>query len=500
MCYAANIILTRNIIRMDMLSLDSDGRDDLEDESSIWENPSRIVIGETPINFTYPTQYLISEIRFDNKDTQDGRGREYYGDQHSGEYLLCTWKDGMKNGDGILYNKYGEVIFRGMFVNDYIEGDGYIFKDGVIVAKCRFTRSQMNSFCYIECTPKHVIMVEKSSRGYYRYRGGFNEATNGREGYGAEYGEDGRLSHYGVYESNVLIQKNKLFKGNIMQELDEEEHTVYIGHYKDDLDTGFPREGEGREYQDGILLFKGTYLNGERNGPGTIYHKHGIAKIKGVWKNGELIEQHEIDDAGYYKDLTFDGRSDSFVQFVGGMGTFSLHVKHVKLANGMCNKENLTRLQFTNINQLRTIDIGSNCFRYVQTVTISNLNSLQSIEIGDDSFTLFNRTTNLPSDPSNEAYTLKDKCICCISDCKQLEIIRMGPGSFSSFSSFSVTNLPSLKTLAIGKLYTETVPSEKCSYCFFWASRFVLSGWIGYFLFRRPSLSLLCGNREPLLS
>ena len=35
MCYAANIILTRNIIRMDMLSLDSDGRDDLEDESSI---------------------------------------------------------------------------------------------------------------------------------------------------------------------------------------------------------------------------------------------------------------------------------------------------------------------------------------------------------------------------------------------------------------------------------------------------------------------------------
>ena len=69
MCYAANIILTRNIIRMDMLSLDSDGRDDLEDESSIWENPSRIVVGETPINFTYPTQYLISEIRFDNKDT-----------------------------------------------------------------------------------------------------------------------------------------------------------------------------------------------------------------------------------------------------------------------------------------------------------------------------------------------------------------------------------------------------------------------------------------------
>ena len=485
---------------MDELSLDSDGRNDVEDESGILYNPSRLVVGDTPINFTYPTQYLISEIRLDDTVTQNGRGREYYGGQHSGEYLFCTWRDGMKNGDGILYNKYGEVTFRGVFVDDYIEGDGYIFRDGVIIAKCRFSRSQMNSFCYIECTPKHVIMVEKSSRGFYKYRGGFNEATNGREGYGAEYGEDGRLSHYGVYESNVLIQKNKLFKNNIMQELDEEEHTVYIGHYKDDLDTGFPREGEGREYQGGVLVFKGTYLNGERNGPGTIYHKHGIAKIKGVWKNGELIEQHEIDEAGYYKDLTFDGRSDSFVQFVGGMGTFSLHVNHVKLGNGMCNKESLTRLQFSNINQLTTIDIGSNCFRYVQTVTISNMNSLQSIEIGSDSFTVCNRTTNLPSDPSNETHILKGRCTCSITNCKQLEIIRIGPGSFSSFSSFSATDLPSLKNLFIGKNIPETVPADQCSYCFFWANRFVLSGWDARFLFHRPSLSRLRFHREPLLS
>lgn len=120
---------------MDGVSLDSNGVEETYDESYVNLHPSVFRVGDNTISLGYPTSYLITEVVFDNPEISGGRGREYYGGEHGGDYLICTWKDGTKNGEGILYNMYGEIQFRGTFVNDYVEGDGYIFKDGVIAIK-----------------------------------------------------------------------------------------------------------------------------------------------------------------------------------------------------------------------------------------------------------------------------------------------------------------------------------------------------------------------------
>ena len=460
---------------MDGVSLDSNGVEETYDESYVNLHPSVFRVGDNTISLGYPTSYLITEVVFDNPEISGGRGREYYGGEHGGDYLICTWKDGTKNGEGILYNMYGEIQFRGTFVNDYVEGDGYIFKDGVIAIKGKYHHSKMISTCYIECTPDYIMMVDKNNLGHFAYRGGFNEEFYEREGYGAEY-ENGILCHYGLYEGNVLLQILKRFQNGTMQELDENEHLVYFGQYRDNIALGFPREGEGREFKDGILVFRGTYVNGKRNGPGTVYYEHGVAKLKGIWKDGELVESHEIDTLGYYKDVSFDGRSHSFIRIVDGIETFSTQVNHIKLSNGMCNEENMVQLDLKDIQQLITVEFGNKCFMNVKHVLFNNLARLQSIKIGDDCFAFCDRQNDKPYDRSNRERCLKDKNSCEICNCRRLVSIEFGPGTCSSFCIFSLDRLDSLRTLRIGNAIDEVVPNEVCSFSFFWATDFTLVG------------------------
>ena len=52
------------------------------------------------------------------------------------------------------------------------------------------------------------------------------------------------------------------------------------------------RNGEGREYdlKTNTLLFSGNYLNGKRNGTGEEYYSNGLLKFKGEYLNGRKLE------------------------------------------------------------------------------------------------------------------------------------------------------------------------------------------------------------------
>ena len=451
--------------------------DDLYDDITVNALTDGYTVVQTLPNqiiYSYPSQYLISGIEYDDIGRRDGKGKETYGGEHTGEFLICTWKNGMKNGEGILYNMYGEVLFRGTFVDDYIEGDGYIFEDGVIVIRAKYQKSIIDTLCYIEVTPDHIIMIERSNNGFLKYRGGFNEEFGEREGLGAEYDSNGHLNIYGMYEGNVLVQKIKRFEKDIMFEFDKDEHLIYHGHYRDDLASGFPREGQGREFKDGIQIFKGMFTNGKRNGVGTLFHEHGIAKERGVWKDGVQIESHPVDALGYFTDVKFDGRSHAFIRVVDGVETVSTHIRHIKLASGMCNAEELTKLELDSIHQLVTIEFGNRCFVNVKTVIMSNLPYLQRVTIGDDCFTFCDRLNDRPWDNHNDERILQENRTCVITNCKRLEAFSCGIGSFSAFIKLSLKELPSLQHLSLGVAHVTLVDYSKCSYCFFWAEELII--------------------------
>ena len=459
---------------MDSFSVNSDDLYDNVTWNALTETCSQVPSTSNMLLSSYPTHYLISGIEYADLGRRDGKGKETYGGRHSGEFLICTWKNGMKNGEGVLYNTYGEVLFRGTFVDDYIEGDGYIYEDGVIVIKARYQKSIINSLCYIEATPEYIIMVERSISGLLKYRGGFNEEFGEREGLGAEYDSNGFLSVYGIYEGNVLVQKIKRFEKNLMFEYDKDEHLIYHGGYRDDLAAGFPREGQGREFKDGIQVFKGTYSNNKRNGTGTLFHAHGIAKERGVWEEDIQIESHPVDPIGYFKDIKFDGRSYSFIRIVDGVERISTHIRHIKLANGMCNGEELTKLELDSVNQLVSIEFGNHCFINAKLVIIKNLPNLQRVAIGEDCFTFCDRANDKPWENHNDERIFMEGRSCSITNCKRLETISCGIGSFSAFIKLKLKELPSLQELSLGIPHFSLVDYQSCSYCFFWADELVV--------------------------
>ena len=59
------------------------------------------------------------------------------------------------------------------------------------------------------------------------------------------------------------------------------------------------KDGKGyiKEYNksNGILIYEGNYLNGERNGNGKEYYNNGKLKFEGVYLNGKRNEGKEYD-------------------------------------------------------------------------------------------------------------------------------------------------------------------------------------------------------------
>lgn len=94
------------------------------------------------------------------------------------------------------------------------------------------------------------------------------------------------------------------------------------------------------------------------------------------------------------------------------------------------NDVNTTKFSLHGFNNLQSLTIGDNCFRYVDDVDLSGLSSLRWISIGMNSFT--NHHSSYAYDPIRSF---------SISNCPSLESIEMDRYSFSDYSSFSISSI-----------------------------------------------------------
>ena len=115
-------------------------------------------------------------------------------------------------------------------------------------------------------------------------------------------------------------------------------------------------------------------------------------------------------------------------------------------------------IQLSNLNSLESIEIGDECFGSVQTFQIDGLNRLKTIKIGNKSFT--QEKNGYGNDKSKSFHIL---------NCESLESIQIGRYSFSDFGGdFELKNLPQLQSIQIG-----TIGGESCN---FYYSSFVIQG------------------------
>ena len=255
-----------------------------------------------------------------------GKGKEYYYDgnlKFEGEYL-----NDEKNGKGKEYNHIGALVFEGEYfygkrwngkiydkgknnISELKEGKGFIIEN--------------DDFCYIKYEVNY-LNGEKNGSGKefnffdnrLQFEGEYlNDKKNGK---GKEYNNVGALIFDGEYlygykrrgkgyvkgrmeyEGEYLLEdkyngKGYDVTGNVIYELNHGTGKVieYDDYYSEIRFEGEylngKKNGKGKEYDDGDLIFDGEYIKGKRwNGRGKEFDSFNNQIFEGEYINGEKIE------------------------------------------------------------------------------------------------------------------------------------------------------------------------------------------------------------------
>ena len=107
-----------------------------------------------------------------------------------------------------------------------------------------------------------------------------------------------------------------------------------------------------------------------------------------------------------------------------------------------CNSEKIKMLDFRAFPQLKSIEIGDDCFENVNKVKLIGLNQLERVVIGENCFTKYKYDLPKSSNPNSYFY---------LKNCERLRELRMGRYSFSDYSVCEIENVPSLEVIEMGE-------------------------------------------------
>ena len=106
----------------------------------------------------------------------------------------------------------------------------------------------------------------------------------------------------------------------------------------------------------------------------------------------------------------------------------------------------ITGFDLSGFSKLKRLEIGNDCFSYVEEVKLIGLNELESVEIGEKSFTKYKDTYHTTADPNRHFY---------LKDCPKLKSLKMGRFSFSDYSVCEIESC-GLEVIEMGDLNEES--------------------------------------------
>ena len=101
----------------------------------------------------------------------------------------------------------------------------------------------------------------------------------------------------------------------------------------------------------------------------------------------------------------------------------------------------ITGLDLSGFSKLKRLEIGNDCFTYVEEVKLIGLKQLESVEIGENSFTKNERGDGY--DPNGQFY---------LKNCPKLKSLKMGRYSFSDYTVIEIENVDALEVIEMGDL------------------------------------------------
>ena len=150
---------------------------------------------------------------------------------------------------------------------------------------------------------------------------------------------------------------------------------------------------------------------------------------------------------------------------LNNLNEMDLSISNLNIPSWSFNNElNMIELNLNRFINLKSIEIGNDCFESVQTFKIEGLNRLQSLKIGMNSFTQV-KLIDFDNDLDGSILKCRNESKSFhILNCESLKVIEIGVYSFCDFGGeFELRNLDNLESIKIGKM-------EFISLNFYWSS------------------------------
>lgn len=387
----------------------------------------------------YPEGYQVAAVIYSHDHPEHCFSIEKYNGIHSDEYLECYRVDGQKTGIGTLY-KNGERILQCYFSCNIINGWGTLFQKGFPIVEVLWKNNEVVKTVMLLHIENSRWIDERNADGSLVYTGEYNHCTFDREGYGVVYNQNEK-EMYGLFDKNDIVHICKTFAKDEMTEYNDYNATTYVGHYIDQMDLKYPREGEGKEFELQKLVYEGNYQNNERNGYGVSYYENGIVSFKGMWKNNKEFEGSSLPETAIIQDVCNQGEYQLSTASFMTMEMYSPIITTISIADSSCNEESFCELVITDLPNLISILIGKQCCSHVRFFSVTNLPNLESLRIERDSFTLCNHSDNAPQRNHNEERIIRENRCCSIINCPLLQQCVMDVGCFSDYLHLTLESL-----------------------------------------------------------
>ena len=368
-------------------------------------------------------------------------GREFevttFQGEHCDEYVVKE----EKSGECRLYRK-GVLELSWREENGHRKGGFTVYEKGKVLRKENWlSLLSGEEHRYIENNMKGIRMIiRRGEENHVVYRGGFdNEESMKREGEGYAYDEkSGRVLIHGVWKNDELFQ--------ILQEFESENEMIEYEVIKGEENVSVLNR---RPVYEGGYTYNELSDKYVRHGKGNeIDLSSGVATSECEWSNGEVMNRVELFGGWYVK-----GREeDSLMQGVVETGPADVHnevewnslnksVFEIVVSSNCCNEKSMKVLDLSELKCLKRIEIGNECFEYVNEVKMAGLNELKSVEIGENSFMKNKYSSRY--DSTRHFY---------LKNCPKLKSLKMGRYSFSDYTVIEIENVDALEVIEMGDL------------------------------------------------
>ena len=271
--------------------------------------------------------------------------------------------------------------------------------------------------CYHEGVIKkaHSVVMELRLNGEIEVNVDSRELlrVNGKDVRGVEHNVILNLSDDGErWEGDVL--KNQPYGWGVLY--DSENRMVYEGFRLKEVNVCY-----GRSYYSdvGVIEYEGEICEGKRWGRGVLYDRNRMLLFEGEWVNDEQISKSVVLNEN---QLIYS------------------HIERLIVKDHSCNGREWNTLDLSFMFNLRLLDIGVVCFKYVKEVKLIGLNRLERVVIGENCFTKY--LIDVRQDPARHFY---------LKNCERLRELGIACHSFSNYSVCEIENLPSLEVIAMGR-------------------------------------------------